>query len=258
MKPPNINAPMCSLFSIQCFIIQIKRSQGLNGLATAHCEYRWGQLTSESHFESVRAAEAKKAATLNHLMSKRQSVLYFQYSTLFSKVKCHKGSLVLPRLLPSIVIRSLLRRAHFESLRAAEAKNAATINQLKYRSRSCITPNIALGAWSRANKALGCASCFIVSRPHPCAIFAVMHSHGTLTSIYVHVEDIPRIQGCHKNLEGLLRRIFLPSLLPLSNVHAHTRTQTHTRTHIHVHSLSLSLWPSLSLSFSVTLVTVAL
>ena len=46
---------------------------------------------------------------------------------------------------------SLLRRAHFESLRAAEAKNAATINQLKYRSRSCITGNIALGAWSRAN-----------------------------------------------------------------------------------------------------------
>ena len=59
---------------------------------------------------------------------------------------------------------SLLRRAHFESLRTAEAKNAATINQLKYRSRSCITGNIALGAWSRA-------------------IFPVMHSHGTLTSI---------------------------------------------------------------------------
>ena len=38
---------------------------------------------------------------------------------------------------------SLLRRAHFESLRAAEAKNSATINQLKYRSRSCITANIA-------------------------------------------------------------------------------------------------------------------
>ena len=78
---------------------------------------------------------------------------------------------------------SLLRRAHFESLRAGEAKNSATINQLKYRSRSCITANIALGAWSRANKALGCASCFIGSRPHPRAIFAVMHSHGTLTSM---------------------------------------------------------------------------
>ena len=38
-------------------------------------------------------------------------------------------------------------QAHFESLRAAEAKNSATINQLKYRSRSCITANIALGAW---------------------------------------------------------------------------------------------------------------
>ena len=29
---------------------------------------------------------------------------------------------------------SLLRRAHFELLRAAEAKNSATINQLKYRA----------------------------------------------------------------------------------------------------------------------------
>ena len=38
----------------------------------------------------------------------------------------------------------LPRRAYFESLRAAEAKNAATMNQ--YRSRSCIMENIALGA----------------------------------------------------------------------------------------------------------------
>ena len=119
-------------------------------------------------------------------MPKRQSVLYFPNSTLLSRVKGHKGSPVLPRLLPSIVMGSLLRRAHFESLRAAEAKNSATINQLKYRSRSCITANIALGAWSRANKALGCASCFIGSRPHPRAIFAVMHSHGTLTSIKIY------------------------------------------------------------------------
>ena len=130
-------------------------------------------------------AEAKNAATINRLMSKRRSVLYFPNSTLLSRVKGHKGSPVLPRLLPSIVMGSLLRRAHFESLRAAEAKNAATINQLKYRSRSCITGNIALGAWSRANKALGCASCFIGSRPRPRAIFPVMHSHGTLTSIYI-------------------------------------------------------------------------
>ena len=129
-------------------------------------------------------AEAKNAATINRLMSKCRSVLYFPKSTLFSRVKGHKGSLVLPRLLPSIVMGSLLRRAHFESLIAAEAKNSATINQLKYRSRSCITENIALGAWSRANKALGCASCFIGSRPRPRAIFPVMHSHGTLTSIY--------------------------------------------------------------------------
>ena len=91
-------------------------------------------------------------------MSKRPSVLYLPKSTLFSRVKGHKGSPVLPRLLPNIVMGSLLRRAHFESLIAAEAKNSATINQLKYRSRSCITENIALGAWSRANKALGCAS----------------------------------------------------------------------------------------------------
>ena len=129
-------------------------------------------------------AEAKNAATINCLMSKRPSVLYLPKSTLFSRVKGHKGSPVLPRLLPSIVMGSLLRRAHFESLIAAEAKNSATINQLKYRSRSCITENIALGAWSRANKALGCASCFIGSRPRPRAIFPVMHSHGTLTSIY--------------------------------------------------------------------------
>ena len=128
-------------------------------------------------------------------MSKRQSVLYFPYSTLLSRVKGHKGSPVLPRLLPSIVMGSLLLRAHFESLRAAEAKNSATINQLKYRSRSCITANIALGAWSRANKALGCASCFIGSRPHPRAIFAVMHSHGTLTSIYVHIIVIMYVRG---------------------------------------------------------------
>ena len=109
--------------------------------------------------------------------------LSFSIQYLFSRVKGHKGSPVLLRLLPTIVMGSLLRRAHFESLRAAEAKNSATINQLKYRSRSCITENIALGAWSRENKALGCASCFIGSRPYPRAIFAVMHSHSTLTSI---------------------------------------------------------------------------
>ena len=82
-----------------------------------------------------RAAEAKNAATINHLMSKCQSVLYFPYSTLFSRVKGHKGSPVLPRLLPSIVMGSLLRRAHLKSLRAAEAKNSATINQLLHSGR---------------------------------------------------------------------------------------------------------------------------
>ena len=83
----------------------------------------------------------------------------------------------------SLCMGSLLRRANFELLRVAEVTNAATINQLKYRSHSCIMENIALGAWSLANKALGCTSCFIASRPHPRAIFYVMHSHGTLTSI---------------------------------------------------------------------------
>ena len=110
-----------------------------------------GSLLWRAHFQSMRVAEAKNAATINRLMSKRRSVLYFPNSTVLSRVKGHKGSPVLPRLLPSIVMGSLRRRAHFESLRVAEAKNAATINQLKYRSRSCITGNIALGAWSRAN-----------------------------------------------------------------------------------------------------------
>ena len=44
-------------------------------------------------------------------------------------------------------------------------------------------------AWSRANKALCCASCFIGSRPHPRAIFSVMHSHGTLTSIIIIINN---------------------------------------------------------------------
>ena len=153
-----------------------------------------GSLLWRGHFESLRVAEAKNAATINRLMSEHQSVLYFPYSTLFSRVKGHKGSPVLPRLLLSIVMGSLLRRAHFESLRVAEVKNSTTINQLKYRFRSCITENIALGAWSRANKALGCASCFIGSRPHPRAIFPVMHSHGTLTSICSHVFSFSRSQ----------------------------------------------------------------
>ena len=53
MKPPNIKAPKCTLLSIQCFIIQGQRSQALIGLATAHCEHRWGQLTLESPFQIV-------------------------------------------------------------------------------------------------------------------------------------------------------------------------------------------------------------
>ena len=154
MKPPNIKAPKCTLLSIQCFIIQGQRSQTLPVLPQLIASIVGGSLLWRAHFESLRVTEAKNAATINCLMSKRRSVLYFPNSTLLSRVKGHKGSLVLPRLLPSIVMGSLLRRAHFESLRAAEAKNAATINQLKYRSRSCITGNIALGAWSRATRAL--------------------------------------------------------------------------------------------------------
>ena len=53
MKPPNIKAPKCTLFSIQCFIFQGQRSQALTGLATAHCEHRWGQLTLESQYRIV-------------------------------------------------------------------------------------------------------------------------------------------------------------------------------------------------------------
>ena len=60
------------------------------------------------------------------------------YSALFSRVKGRKGSTVLPRLIASIVGGSLLRRAHFESLRAAEAKNAATINHLTSKRRSVL------------------------------------------------------------------------------------------------------------------------
>ena len=147
MKPPNIKAPKCTLFS------RVKGHKRSPVLPRLIASIVGGSLLWRANFESLRVAEAKNAATINRLMSKRRSVLYFPKS-LFSRVKGHKGSPVLPRLLPSIVMGSLLRRAHFESLRAAEAKNSATINQLKYRSRSCITENIALGAWSRANKAL--------------------------------------------------------------------------------------------------------
>ena len=149
MKPPNIKAPKCTLYS--ALLSRVKGRKGSTVLPRLIASIVGGSLLRRAHFESLRAAEAKNAATINHLMSKRQSVLYF---TLLSRVKGHKGSPVLPRLLPSIVMGSLLRRAHFESLRAAEAKNSATINQLKYRSRSCITANIALGAWSRTLLAL--------------------------------------------------------------------------------------------------------
>ena len=122
---------MYFIFHTVLLFSRVKSRKGSTVLPRLIASLVGGSLLRRANFESLRAAEAKNAATINHLMSKRQSVLYFPYSTLFSKVKGHKGSLVLPRLLPSIVMGSLLRRAHFESLRAAEAKNSATINQLK-------------------------------------------------------------------------------------------------------------------------------
>ena len=52
-------------------------------------------------------------------------------------------------------------------------------------------------------------------------------------SHYVHVEDFPRIPRCHKNLEGLLRRM-IPSLPP--DVHTRTRTHAHPHTHAHTYT----------------------
>ena len=71
MKPPNIKAPKCTLFS------RVKGRKGstvLPRLIASHC---WGSLLRRAHFEFLRVAEAKNAATINHLMSKCQSVLYF-------------------------------------------------------------------------------------------------------------------------------------------------------------------------------------
>ena len=73
----------------------------------------------------------------SHLTTKRRSVLHFPYSTLFSRVKGRKGSKVLPRLIASLVGGSLLRRAHFKSLRAAEAKNANTIKSPNVKAPKC-------------------------------------------------------------------------------------------------------------------------
>ena len=119
-----------------------------------------------------------------------------------------------------IVRGSLPQRAYFESLRAAEAKKPATINQLKYRSRSCIMENIALGAWSPANKAHGCASCFIGSRSRPHAIFPIMHSHGTLCSR--RTWDWDEILRIHTyNFLGYTRRASAAQL----RINIHTRSR---------------------------------
>ena len=55
---------------------------------------------------------------------------------LFFKVKGKKG--ILPWLITSIVGGSLLRRAHFQSLRAAEAKNTATMKGTKVHNPRAI------------------------------------------------------------------------------------------------------------------------
>ena len=125
-----------------------------------YCKTRWVRSRSPTMLS---------ICLVNHLMSKRQSVLYFPYSTLFSWVKGHKGSPVLPRLLPCIVMGSLLRRAHFESLRAAEAKNSATIN----RSNISIVLAHALRKILHSGRGLG-----QIKHCRPRAIFALMHSHG--------------------------------------------------------------------------------
>ena len=144
MKPPNISSHLISkrrsvlYFPYSALLSRIKGHKRSTVLPRLIASIVGGSLLWRTHFESLRMAKAKNAATINRLMSKRRSVLYFPYSTLFSRVKGHKGSPVLPRLLPSIVMGSLLRRAHFESLRAAEAKNAATI----------------LGAWSHSGRGL--------------------------------------------------------------------------------------------------------
>ena len=54
-----------------------------------------------------------------------------------------------------------------------------------------------------------------------------------INSHCVPVEVISRILHCHKNLEGLVRRIF-PSVPPPTFgtiTHSHTHTHTYTRTH---------------------------
>ena len=100
MKPPNIKAPKCTLFSR---VKSHKRSSVFPRLISSIVR---GSLLWRAHFELLRVAEAKNAATINRLISEYQSVLYFQYSTLFSMVKGDKGSPVLPRLFPRIVIGS--------------------------------------------------------------------------------------------------------------------------------------------------------
>ena len=75
-KPPNNKAPKCILFSIQYFIFQ---GQGSTVLPRLIASIVGGSLLRRAHFESLRAAEAKNAATINHQMSKRQSVLIFHF-----------------------------------------------------------------------------------------------------------------------------------------------------------------------------------
>ena len=97
-------------------------------------------------------AEAINAATINRLMSKRQSIFSIQY--FIFQGQGSQGLTGLATAPSEHRDGQLTSESPFESLRAAEARNSATINQLKYRSRLCITENIALGAWSRTNNRL--------------------------------------------------------------------------------------------------------
>ena len=92
------------------------------------------------------------------------------YSALLSRVKGRKGSTVLPRLIASIVGGSLLRRAHFESLRAAEAKNAATINHLMSKRQSVLYQTVLYYPGSK------------VTRAHRSCHGSSEHRDGQLTS----------------------------------------------------------------------------
>ena len=87
MKPPNIKAPKCALFP------RVKGCKRSTVLPRLIASIVGGSLLRRAHFESLRAAEAKNTATINHLMSKRESVLYFPGSKVVSAQRSCHGSL---------------------------------------------------------------------------------------------------------------------------------------------------------------------